>query len=277
MPDATTDTPAPVPVWHDQPLAGRVVVVTGVGPGLGRDTALACARAGADVVLAARTVERLDAIAGEITDLGRVALPVATDVTDLDQIDALVAAAVERFGRIDGLVNSAFRQPPFERLADTPLEEWYTSLEMNCTTALKMSRAVLPTMVAQGSGAIVNVATMSIRHNKPNLGAYSAAKSALTSITRTMAKEHGPEGIRVNAVCPGFIFGDSVRWFLDTQAQQKGTTYDDEYDAVASEIALRFIPDSEQIARPIVFLLSDGAAAITGASLDVNGGHVTTW
>ena len=92
-----------------------------------------------------------------------------------------------------------------------------------------------------------------------------------------MAKEHGPEGIRVNAVCPGFIFGDSVRWFLDTQAQQKGTTYDQEYDAVAGEIALRFIPDSEQIARPIVFLLSDGAAAITGASLDVNGGHVTTW
>ena len=92
-----------------------------------------------------------------------------------------------------------------------------------------------------------------------------------------MAKEHGPDGIRVNAVCPGFIFGDSVRWFLETTAEQKGTTYADEYDAVASDIVLRFLPDSDQIARPIVFLLSDGAAAVTGVSLDVNGGHVTTW
>lgn len=258
-------------------LEDKVVVVSGIGPGLGRDAALACARAGADIVLAARSADRLAEVAAEVESLGRQALAVPTDVTDVDQVAALVDATVERFGRIDGVVNNAFKQPPFETLEETSLDSWYDSLEINCTAALKVSRAVVPVMRAQGSGAIVNVATMSVRHNKPHLGAYSAAKSALTSISRTMAKELGPDGIRVNAVCPGFIFGDSVRWYLETLAEQGGTTYQQEYDKVAAEIALRFIPDAEQISGPIVFLLSPLAAAVTGTSLDVNGGHVTTW
>ena len=200
-------------------LSDQVVIVSGIGPGLGRALALACAREGASVVLAARSAERLDEVAAEVEGLGATALSVPTDVTDVDQVAHLVAATVERFGKVDGLLNNAFRQPPFESLADTDLDHWYDSLEINCTAALKTSRAVVPQMKAQGHGAIVNVATMSIRHNKPYLGAYSAAKSALTSITRTMAKELGPDGIRVNAVCPGFIFGDSVRWYLETQAE----------------------------------------------------------
>ncbi len=258
-------------------LQDRVVIVSGVGPGMGRDAALACAREGADVVLAARTQAKLDEVAGEVEALGRRALPVVTDVTDVPAIDAMVAATMAEFGRIDSVVNNAFKQPPFETLEAMSLATWSESMELNCTAALKVSRAALPIMREQGSGSIINVATMSVRNNLPNFGAYAAAKSALTSVTRTMAKEVGPAGIRVNAICPGFIFGDSVRWYLESRAEQNGTTYQDEYDSVAGEIALRYIPDSEQICGTVVFYASDLSAACTGTSLDVNGGHWTTF
>lgn len=257
-------------------LTGRTVIVSGVGPGMGRDAALACARQGANVVLAARSGDRLEEVAEEVRQLGTNALCTPTDVTDLDQITEMVQAATYAFGQIDAVVNNAFRQPPFETLEAMSLDTWQQSLDLNCTAALKVSRAVLPIMRSQGRGSIINVATMSIRNNKPNFGAYAAAKSALTSISRTMAQEVGPDGIRVNAICPGFIFGDSVRWYLNNRAETNGTTYQDEYDKVADEIALRFIPDSEQICGAVVFLASDLAAAVTGVSLDVNGGHLMT-
>ena len=173
--------------------------------------------------------------------------------------------------------NNAFGQPPFATLEEMDLEAWYASFEINCTSALKMSRAVLPSMREQGKGSIINVATMSIRNNKPMFGAYAAAKSAMTSMTRTMAKEVGPDGIRVNAICPGFIFGESVKWYLQSLADQNDTSYQEEYDNVANEIALRYIPDSEQICGSIVFFASDLSIACTGTSLDVNGGHFMTF
>ena len=258
-------------------LDDRVVIVSGIGPGLGRDIALACATHGADVVLAARSEERLSDVAAEVEALGRSAAVVPTDVTDVDQVDALVAAGEAAFGGIDVVVNNAFTQPPFATLEDMDLDDWYTSLEVNCTAALKVSRAALPALRRRGGGSIVNIATMSIRNNKPNFGAYAAAKSALTSVTRTMAREVGPDQVRVNAVCPGFIMGDSVRWYLETLADQSGTTYQDQYDLIADEIALRFIPDGEQISGAVVFFASDLSGAVTGTSLDVNGGQWTTW
>ena len=174
-------------------------------------------------------------------------------------------------------MNNAFVQPPFETLEKMELESWYTSFEVNCTSALKMSRAVLPTMRKQHQGSIINVSTMSIRNNKPMFGAYAAAKSAMTSMTRTMSKEVGPDGIRINAICPGFIFGESVKWYLESLAQQNGTTYQDEYDKLDDEIALRFITDSEQICGSVIFFASELSSACTGTSLDVNGGHFTTF
>ncbi|MBB33812.1 MAG: short-chain dehydrogenase [Acidimicrobiaceae bacterium] len=258
-------------------LEGRVAIISGIGPGMGRDAALACSKEGASVVLAARTPLKVESVADEVRSLGGVALAIPTDVTNLDQIDALIEATLAEFGSIDVLVNNAFSQPPFATLEDMELDSWYASLEINCTSALKMSRAVLPAMRSQGQGSIVNISTMSIRTNKPLFGAYAAAKSAMTSMTRTMAHEVGPAGIRVNAVCPGFIFGDSVKFYLHSLAEQNDTSYQIEYDKVANEIALRFIPDSEQICGSVVFFASDLSVACTGTSLDVNGGHVTTF
>ena len=227
-------------------LTGRVAIISGIGPGMGRDAALACVREGANVVLASRTPTKVESVAEEVEALGGKALAIPTDVTDLSQISDLIESTLTAFGSIDVLVNNAFAQPPFATLEEMDLDSWYASFEVNCTSALKMSRAVLPSMRQQGKGSIINVATMSIRNNKPMFGAYAAAKSAMTSMTRTMAKEVGPDGIRVNAICPGFIFGDSVQWYLQSLADQNGTTYQEEYDNVADEIALRYIPDSEQ-------------------------------
>jgi NAD(P)-dependent dehydrogenase (short-subunit alcohol dehydrogenase family) len=258
-------------------LDDRVCVVVGVGPGMGRDAALRFAAEGADVVLAARSSDRIESVATEVREKGRRALCVPTDATDAASVAALVEATVGEFGRVDVLVNNAFRQPPFETLEEVSMETWNGSLAINCTAALRTSKAVLPTMRAQGSGSIVNIATMSIRNNRPNFGAYAAAKSALTSLTRTLANEVGPDGIRVNAVCPGFILGDSVRTYLATTAEQNGISYDEQYARITEQIPLRFIPDSAQICGAVVFYASDLSIACTGTSLDVNGGQWMTW
>ncbi len=183
---------------------------------MGRDAALACTREGAKVVLAARTPSKVESVTDEVAQIGGTALAIPTDVTDLAQTDHLVTSSISEFGQIDILVNNAFFQPPFETLEKMELDSWYSSFEVNCSSALKMSRAVLPIMRNQRRGSIINVSTMSIRNNKPMFGAYAAAKSAMTSMTRTMAKEVGPDGIRVNAICPGFIFGESVKWYLES-------------------------------------------------------------
>lgn len=258
-------------------LQDRVCVVVGVGPGMGRDAALRLAAEGADIVLAARSGERLAAVAAEVESQGRRALCVPTDATDDGSVAALVDATVAEFGRLDVLVNNAFSQPPFETLEQVSIDTWNESLAINCTAALRTSKAVLPVMRTQGAGSIVNVATMSIRNNRPNFGAYAAAKSALTSLTRTLANEVGPDGIRVNAVCPGFILGDSVRTYLAATAEQNGITYDDQYARITDQIPLRFIPDSHQICGTVVFYASDLSVACTGTSLDVNGGQWMTW
>ena len=131
-------------------LDGQVAIISGIGPGMGRDAALACAREGARVVLAARTSSKVESVAEEVSSLGGEALPVVTDVTDLAQIAELVESTIDAFGRIDILVNNAFGQPPFATLEEMDLEAWYESFEINCTSALKMSRAVLPSMREQG-------------------------------------------------------------------------------------------------------------------------------
>jgi NAD(P)-dependent dehydrogenase (short-subunit alcohol dehydrogenase family) len=254
-------------------LTDRVAIVSGIGPGMGRAIALACAREGADVVLAARTKEKLAAVASEVEAVGRRALQVPTDVTDEAQCRDLAAAAVDEFGRVDVLVNNAFVQPPFETLEDASLESWRRGLEMNLLGAVSMTRAVVPQMKQQHAGAIVFINSMSARRTRTLFGVYSAAKAALLSTARTFALELGRDGIRVNSVVPGYIWGPSVKWYFESIAKERGITREEVYDEVASETCLHHLPDAEEIADTVVFLASDRARAVTGQSLDVNAGH----
>lgn len=254
-------------------LEGRVAIVSGVGPGIGREAALAFAREGAHVVLGARTEERLREVAADVEALGRKAVWRATNIVEEDDCRALADAARDAFGRIDVLVNNAFMQPRFETVADGDLANWDRAFRVNVVGTLRMTRAVLPAMRAQRSGSIVMVSSMSARIIEPTIGAYAATKAAMLTVVKTMAVELGPEGIRINAVVPGYVWGPNLEWYFGTLAEEQGRSPQQLYDEVAGRIALRRIPDSAEVADACVFLGSDLARAVTGQALDVNGGH----
>jgi NAD(P)-dependent dehydrogenase (short-subunit alcohol dehydrogenase family) len=254
-------------------LAGRVAIVSGVGPGLGQATALACAREGADVVLAARSAPALEAVAGEIRALGRRALAVPTDIARTDDCARLAAATRDAFGRVDVLVNNAFRSAPYDDFESAKLDDWRQIFEVNVFGTLAVTQAVVPVMKAGGGGSVVMINSMSTRIIEPRFGGYAASKGALMIAAQTLARELGAHRIRVNSVVPGYIWGPALeRWFASLAAQ-RNTTPEAIYAEIAARTALGHIPTSEEIASAVVFFASDLSRAITGQALDVNGGH----
>jgi NAD(P)-dependent dehydrogenase (short-subunit alcohol dehydrogenase family) len=255
-------------------LEGRVAIVSGVGPGLGRDIAIALAREGADVALAARTESRLESVAKEVEAIGRRALRVRTDVTSRKDCDELVARASDELGRIDVLVNNAFHPGVYLPFEQDDLENWRGPLEVNLLGSLQLTQATIPVMKAQGGGSIVMINSMIVRDVLPTMAAYAASKGALLSATRGLARELGASKIRVNSVMPGYIWGPSLEGYFEHQARERGVDPQVVYDEVAAQIALGKIPDSQEIAGAVVFFASDLARVITGQSLDVNGGQI---
>jgi NAD(P)-dependent dehydrogenase (short-subunit alcohol dehydrogenase family) len=253
-------------------LAGKVVVVSGVGPGLGRSLAVRSAAAGADVVLAARTQARLSEVAKEVTDLGRRAVTVPTDINDPAAASRLVDAAVEAFGRVDALVNNAFAIPPIVDLADADLDEIRAGFETNVLAALRLTRLFTPVLAAaQGSVVMINSAVL--RHSRRTFGPYKMAKASLLALAESLATELGPQGIRVNTVAPGYIWAGNLKWYFNYLAEQRGITRQDVYDETAAALDLRRLPEPDEIADAVVFLSSPLARAITGQCLDVNCGE----
>jgi NAD(P)-dependent dehydrogenase (short-subunit alcohol dehydrogenase family) len=253
-------------------LRDKVVVVCGVGRGLGRAIALQCARAGADVVLAARTERLAKEVAAEVGTLGRRAVTVVTDVTDDDLAAGLPSAALEAFGRVDTLVNNAFAIPPLAGLADVDLAGVRAGLETNVLGALRMTRVFTPALAAS-RGSVVMINSAVLRHSRIPFGPYKMAKSALLGLAQSLATELGPQGIRVNSVAPGYIWADSLKWYFGHLAKQRGVTTEQVYDETAATIDLRRLPEPEEVADAVVFLASDLARAITGQCLDVNCGE----
>jgi NAD(P)-dependent dehydrogenase (short-subunit alcohol dehydrogenase family) len=253
-------------------LEGTVVVVSGVGPDLGRAVALRCARAGADVVLAARTASRLDEVAREVTALGRRAAAIPTDITDEDSAAHLAASALATFGRVDTLVNNAFAIPPMTSLADADLGTFRASFETNVLAALRLTRLLAPALAdSKGSAIMINSAVL--RHSRVSFGGYKLTKSALLALAQSLATELGPHGIRVNSVAPGWIWGDTLKWYFGHLAGQRGVDRQQVYDETAATTDLRRLPEPGEIADAVVFLASPMARAITGQCLDVNCGE----
>jgi NAD(P)-dependent dehydrogenase (short-subunit alcohol dehydrogenase family) len=255
-------------------LEDRVAIVSGIGPGLGRDVALAFAREGARLVLAARTAARLEAVAKEVEALGARALCVPTDISRREDCERLVERARAECGRIDVLVNNAFHPGSFLGPAASDLARWRTPFEVNVLGTLGLTQAVIPTLREQGRGSIVMINSMVIREVLPNMVDYAASKAALMAATLGLARELGPAGIRVNAVVPGYIWGEALAGWFRHQARQRGVDPQVVYNEVAGEIALGRIPSSEEVAGAVVFFASDLSRAVTGQALDVNGGHV---
>ena len=254
-------------------LKDRVAIVSGIGPGMGRDISLAFARQGANVVLAARGADKLEAVAAEVRACGRRALCVATDIAKVDDCRTLADAAQREFGRIDILVNNAFRGGLEPLMADADTSEWRKIFDVNVFGSLQLTQAVIPHMRRGGGGSIVFINSMSMRVIEAKFGGYAASKGALMIAAQTLAKELGKDGIRVNSVVPGYIWGQALQGYFKMLAQQQGTTPDAVYAEIASRTALNHIPTSEEIADAVVFFASDLSRVVTGQALDVNGGH----
>lgn len=253
-------------------LADKVVVVSGVGPGLGRSIVMRSAAAGARVVLAARTESRLREIADEVVAAGGTAFVVPTDITDDDAVDRLVSATNDEFGRVDVVVNNAFALPSMKPLARTDFDHITSSLELTVLGTLRVIKAFTEPL-AETKGAFVNINSMVIRHSEPRYGSYKLAKSALLAMSQSLATELGDKGIRINSVAPGYIWDDQLKWYFDEVAKKYGITPEQVYEQTASKSDLKRLPEPDEIAEAVVFLGSSMANAITGHTLDVNCGE----
>lgn len=254
-------------------LKDRVAIISGIGPGLGQAIGHALAREGAAVVLAARSADKLNDLAGEIRSSGGRALAVATDISDDASCRELVASAIAEFGHVDTLVNNAYHPGTYEPIESANLDNWRPPFEVNVLGSLRLSQAVIPSMKKRGSGSIVMINSMSMRRMMATFGAYAASKAALNAATQTLALELGSYGIRVNSVMPGYIWGPPLEAYFAGEAKKAGVPPKAIYDSVAAETALKTIPTSEEIAESVVFFASDMSKVITGQSLDVNAGH----
>ncbi len=253
-------------------LDNKVVVISGVVPALGTTLARRCAAAGADLVLAARTAERLEEVAGQITATGRRAVAVPTDITDEAQVANLVAETNKAYGRVDVLINNAFRVPSMKPLANTGFDHIREAIELTVLGALRLTQALTPAL-AQANGSVVNVNSMVIRHSQPKYGAYKMAKAALLAMSQSLASELGEQGIRVNSVVPGYIWGETLKGYFQHQAGKYNTTVDQIYQATAAQSDLKRLPTEDEVASAILFFASDLSSGITGQTLDVNCGE----
>lgn len=270
--------PSSHPLGDSEMLAGKVALITGVGPGLGSEMARALARHGADVALVARSDKVTSALVEEIRGTGRRAEAYCANVVDADDVSSLVERMQADWGRVDILVNSAFSAGRMGPFADADLEKWRLPMEVNYFGSLRVTQAMLPLLTSAalecGDARIVFVNTMSVHRLEPGHGSYAGSKAALAAVTKTLAEELGEKGIRVNSVHPGYIWGDSVKIYFEWQAAERdGATWQDIYDETAAETALRALPTPEEIAGAVVFFASPLAKCVTGAALPVNGGH----
>jgi NAD(P)-dependent dehydrogenase (short-subunit alcohol dehydrogenase family) len=254
-------------------LENRVAVVSGIGPGLGQAIALACAREGADLVLAARRPALLEDVAAAVRACGRRALAVPTDIADPAQCRRLLERATAELGGVDVLVNNAFVGGRYVPVEEASMDDWRKVFDVNLYGSIQLTQAAIPALKARGGGAIVMVNSMSMRIIEPRFGGYAASKAALMTATQTLAKELGRHKIRVNSVVPGYIWGPALEGYFKQLAVQQSTTPEAVYAEIASRTSLGYIPTSEDIAETVVFFASDLARAVTGQALDVNAGH----
>ncbi len=256
-------------------LEGKTVVVTGVGPGLGREIAACALRDGANVAIAARSEDKLAEAAKALDPTGERILPKAIDITDPTGCGALMDAAVARFGGIDAVVNVAALDSIFGTLETTEPEDWKRSLDMNVIGTMSVARAAVPHLAARGGGSIVLIGSqaMWLPPKMPQI-AYAAAKGALLSSMYHMAEELGPKKIRVNMVIPTWMWGPMVELYVNWQAKERGVEADVVKREITDNMALDEIPADEDVAEAVVFFCSDRARMITGETLMVNAGEL---
>ena len=255
-------------------LQGKTVVVSGVGPGLGGAIARCAFRDGANVVLGARSAERLEAAARQLDPDGRRVAAHAFDLVDAASCAGLVAFAERRFGGVDALVQVAALDAVFGGLEGTSVEEWRRVLEINLIGSVQLCRAAAPALARRGGGAIVLIGAQAYAHppDTPQL-AYAASKGALVSAMYQMAAELGPKKIRVNTVVPTWMWGPPVEGYVRWQAQERGISEQELKAQIERKFPIGEIPADDDVAEVAVLFCSDRMRMVSGQTLRVNGGE----
>jgi len=254
---------------------GKVAVVTGIGPGLGREIALGLAELGAKLAIGARSAETLESVAAEIRAMGGEVVAQRTDLTDRESCRSLVDAAVKRFGGVDILIQNGHDPGDWSSVEDADPEFWRKVMETNLFGALHLYQACLPSMKERGDGRIVFVNSGAANNRAPQgLSAYAASKAALGALVRSIAIENGRYGIRCNSAHMGVIDGGNVRPWFKAMAEQKGQSLEqymeEYYDA---NLPLRYVPTPKECAGTVIWLVSDLARVVTGQAVSTNGGE----
>jgi NAD(P)-dependent dehydrogenase (short-subunit alcohol dehydrogenase family) len=256
-------------------LQDRVIIVVGVGPALGRATALACANEGAKVVLAARSDAQMAEVADEIAANGGTSLSIKTDMTRPEDCKRLVAQAVAEYGRLDGLVCVAYLHHDNSTITDSPddLANWRPLMDTNFFGTMQVVKPSIEQMQRNGGGNIVIINSLNTHAPWPRTLSYTASKAALGAATRSLATEYGPDNIRVNSMHAGVIFNDSLYITLDDMAKRNGTTREEEVAKITALSPLRQQTKPEEYTGSILFLLSEMSKPVTGVSLHANAGR----
>jgi NAD(P)-dependent dehydrogenase (short-subunit alcohol dehydrogenase family) len=249
-------------------LAGAFALVAGVGPGLGAATALELARAGAHIVVAARRSESMDPVVSMLDAEGLPVTAIAADLASDEDRVALVEGIRDQFGRLDVLIYNASTTGVNVEAARADLGQWREMMEVNLWGGLALVQLTLPLMRAADRARVVFISAMTTRLvSSPGRGGYAISKAALNQAVKTLAYELGPEGIRVNAVVPGWMETDTVRTWRDDPALSHHVA------TAMAQIPLGRIPLPSEVAGSVVFLASHLSGAVTGELIDSNGGQ----
>ncbi|RJL24521.1 SDR family NAD(P)-dependent oxidoreductase [Bailinhaonella thermotolerans] len=246
-------------------LSGRKALITGASRGIGRAIAVAFAEAGADVALVARTAEALEETAAAVRVFGREAVVLPCDVTEREAVGLTCAAAVEALGHVDVVVNNAGGTRFLSTFADTRLSGWDKTMALNLDSAMAVCHALAPHLFSRGDAAVINVASTAA-FGAPFVSSYAAAKGALIALTKSLALEWAADGVRVNALCPGWTATDLNRP-LWSDPQTSASTI--------ANVPLGRWGTPEEMAAPAVFLASRASSYMTGQVLVVDGGQTT--
>ena len=244
-------------------LEGKVAVVTGGNAGIGEAIAKRFAEEGASVVITGRRQQEVDRVASVIRHSKGKVLGVAGSVTDETHVLDVVRRTIDSFGRIDILINNAGIGEFGKRLHETDDAVWANVLDINLTGVFRMTRAVIPHMVKQGRGSIVNISSIASLVGLSGLAAYTASKGALDALTRALAVEYAKEGIRCNVVNPGLI---------DTPMAAPLMANPELLQPILAQYAIRRPGTPEEVANLVLYLASDEAAWMTGATIPIDGG-----
>ena len=255
-------------------LEGKTVLVTGVGTGLGRECASAALREGANVVIAARSADVLEATAADLDPSGARVSAHATDITDAEACDALVAHALERFGSVDALAQVAAYENVWGGLHDLRFEAWRKAFETNVLGALTVLRPVSRAMQAGGGGSVVLIGSQSMFQPALPQSGYAASKGALLSAMYYLADELGADNIRVNMVVPSWMWGPNVEMYVNGTAANQGVEPAEVLEGIAGKFPLRRMTEDGEVADVVAFFASDLAKAVTGQHLMVNSGEL---